>query len=151
MNITIARKSHGAGCTYIVVAVLGLISIVYGCINPSFFIPFILVGVVTTVLCGIYAIRYLSLPSAIIVLTDDNTLLLPKGVTIPLEELCDVSYKRAATKGVQYRWGAITLTTRSGVYKLDFVCDCEEVSKHLTRQMYAIKYGSAPLKEDIGI
>ena len=151
MNITIARKSHGAGCTYIVVAVLGLISIVYGCINPSFSIPFILVGVVTTVLCGIYAIRYLSLPSAIIVLTDDNTLLLPKGVTVPLEELCDVSYKRASAKGIQYRWGVITLSTRSGVYKYNFVCDCEEVSKLLTRQMYAIKYGSAPLREDIGI
>lgn len=149
MNVTIARKSHGAGCMYIIVAVLGLISIIYGFIGQSSSLGFILIGAVTTVLCGIYAIRYLSLPSAIIVLTDDNTLLLPKGVTVALEELCDVSYKRASAKGIQYRWGAITLTTRSGVYKYNFVCDCEEVSKHLTRHMYAIKYGSARMVDDI--
>lgn len=151
MNVTIAHKAHGAGCMYIIVAVLGLISIIYGFIGQSSSLGFILIGVVATVLCSFYSFRYLSLPSAIIVLTDNNTLLLPKGVTVALEELCDVSYKRASAKGIQYRWGAITLTTRSGVYKYDFVCDCEEVSKHLTRQMYAIKYGSAPLKEDIGI
>lgn len=99
-----------------------------------------LVGVLCLILGGFYSVRYLLLPNAIISLTENHQLLLPKGVTIPLETLIDVSYKRAQAKGYQYKWGKIVLQTRDHTYKFDFVADCEAVTKHLTRQMYAAKH-----------
>ncbi len=140
MKTTIAYKNHGAGITYILLTVFGLPFLISAFIERS--LPYTLLGIFIMILGGIFAIRYLSLPSHIIILNEDNTLLLPKGVAIPLEALCDVSYKRARAKGIQYRWGKIILETRFGTYKFDFVSDCEEVSKHLTRLMYAAKYSN---------
>ena len=52
----------------------------------------------------------------------------------------DVSYRRASAKGIQYRWGSVTLSTLYGKYKFGFVADCEEVSKRLTQLVYEEKY-----------
>jgi len=74
------------------------------------------------------------------VLSDDNKLILPHGVTVSLYAVNDVSYRRASAKGIQYRWGSVTLSTLYGKYKFGFVADCEEVSKRLTQLLYKEKY-----------
>ena len=143
MNITIARKCHGAGIVYIFATALcvGLLAFTMESDVPfELHLYYLLIGAIPTVLSAVYAIRYLSLPSDIIVLTEDNMLLLPKSVTVPLNTVVDVSYKRAQAKGIQYKWGKIVLQTRDHTYKFDFVANCEDVSKHLTRQMYAAKH-----------
>jgi hypothetical protein len=143
MTIIIAHKCHSAGIVYVLATFLcvGILASVLGSDVPtSLSIYYLLIGAIPTVLSAIYAIRYLSLPSDIIVLTEDNMLILPKNVAVPLNTVVDVSYKRAQAKGIQYKWGKIILQTRDHTYKFDFVADCEDVSKHLTRQMYAAKH-----------
>ena len=139
MRTTIAHKKHSAGIMYIVLALFGLGMLVYAGINPH---PSAVLGAVFLIAGGILSVQYLALPSDIIVLSGNNTLLLPKGVTIPLEAVNDVSYRRASAKGIQYRWGSLTLTTRMGTYKFAFVADCEDVSKHLTQLVYAAKHNN---------
>ena len=143
MNITIAKKCHGAGIVYIFATVLcvGLLVFTMAIDIPLELHLFdLLIGAIPTILSAIYAIRYLSLPSDIIVLTEDNMLLLPKNATVLLNTVVDVSYKRAQAQGFQYKWGRIILQTRDHTYKFDFVADCEAVAKHLTKQMYAAKH-----------
>jgi len=85
-------------------------------------------------------VQYLRIPSDIIVLSENNSLLLPKGEVIPMEAVNDVSCKCARGKGIRHRWGSVTLATRYGVYRFDFVADCEDVAEVLTRMMYAAKH-----------
>ena len=138
MQTTIAYKKHGAGILYILLTVVGIFCFIYGLIDGGFRAWFL--GAVMAVVSGVLAVQYLMLPSDIIVLSEDNSLILPKGEVIPMEAVHDVSYKCARGKGIQYRWGSITLTTRYGVYKFGFVADCEDVAKALTRMMYAVKH-----------
>ena len=142
MNITVARKCHGAGITYILVAIFGFVCLIFALASNAEDVIAMTVsmGAPCFILGGIWSVRYLLLPNEIISLTENNQLLLPRGVMIPLESLIDVSYKRASAKGMQYKWAKIFLQTRDHTYKFDFVADCEAVAKHLMRQMYVAKH-----------
>lgn len=134
MKVTIAHKKHSAGILYIVLAIIGIVAIVFGFVRDE--TPIAIFGAVLTLSAGILSVQYLSMPSNIIVLTEDNTLMLPRGVKITTASITDVSYRRASAKSIQYRWGSVTLSTSCGKYKLRFVADCEEVSKQITKLMY---------------
>ncbi len=138
MKTTIAYKKHGAGIIYIILTILGTGAFIFGLCENT--IQLAVFGFILTAVSAGLAIQYLSLPSDIIVLSDDSTLILPKGVTIPLNSVNDVSYRRASAKGIQYRWGSVTLSTLYGKYKFGFVADCEAVSKRLTQLIYEEKH-----------
>ena len=138
MKTTIARKKNSAGILYVILTVAGAAILIFGICENT--IGAIIFGVVLAAVSAVLAIRYLSLPSNIIVLSDDNKLILPHGVTVSLSAVNDVSYRRASAKGIQYRWGSVTLSTLYGKYKFGFVADCEEVSKRLTQLVYEEKY-----------
>jgi hypothetical protein len=146
MKTTIAHKNHGAGITYILLTVFALPFLVSALIYHS--LPYAILGLCAAILGGWFTILYLSLPSAIIVLSEGNTLILPKRVIVPLEAIYDVSYRRARAKRIQYRWGKIILETRLGRYKFNFVSDCEEVAKHLTRLIYEAKYCDTETRQE---
>ena len=138
MRTTLAYKKHSAGAIYIIITIIGAISTLAGVATDD--IKFLIMGITLVIAGGIFAVQYLTLPSEIIVLCEDGTLLLPKGVTIKLGELIDISYRRASARGIQYRWGSVTLCTRLGSYKFGFVADCEDVAKQLTELMHKQKY-----------
>lgn len=137
MRTTIAYKKHSAGILYIILTVVGVMMLISAITEKL--LPLGIIGALLTIISAVWSIRFLSLPSDIIVLSDDGTLILPKGVTVPLESISDVSYRRASAKGIQYRWGSITLSTYYGSYKYGFVSDCEEVSKQLTQMAFEAK------------
>ena len=137
MKRTLAYKKHGAGALYIIITIIGVISMLIGVAIDD--IKFVIMGLAAAILCGILSIQYLTIPSEVIVLCEDGTLILKKGVRIKLEDLVDVSYRRASARGIQYRWGSITLTTKIKKFKFGFVADCEDVAKDLTRLMYEAK------------
>ena len=137
MQTTIARKKHSDGITFIVFTVLGIGLVVYGLIEGQSFLWF--VGVVLAIVFGGFAIRYLLLPSDIIVLSEEGSLILPKGRIIPIETVCVVSYKWAYGRGVRLDWGTVTLSTHEAKYKFGFVADCENVAKALKELMCAAK------------
>ncbi|MBQ8260413.1 MAG: hypothetical protein IJY97_12715 [Clostridia bacterium] len=64
---------------------------------------------------------------------------LPKNVTLDPKDIVDVSYRRARGRGITYHWGEITIITHLESFKFDYVADCEDVSKELTRMMYESK------------
>ena len=137
MRTTIAYKKHSVGVLYIILTIVGVMMLISAITEKL--LPMGIIGALLTIISAVLSIRFLLLPSDIIVLSDDGTLILPKGVTISLESISDVSYRRASAKGIQYRWGSITLSTYYGSYKYGFVSDCEEVSKQLTQMVFDAK------------
>lgn len=131
MGRTIAQKKLSVGLLYIALTVFGCIFAVDSFIGMN-----ILVGIISsvvTIVCAVLSVKFLSLPLDIVVLTDEHTIALPKGVRIPLTSIVDVSYSEAgaASKGIKYKWGKITISTVSDSFKYDFVCECKEAAKQL--------------------
>ena len=139
MRTTIAYKKHSAGIVYIILTFVGVMLLISAIAEKL--IPIGIIGALLTVVSAVLSIRYLMLPSNIIVLSDD-TIILPKGITVPLDSISDVSYRRASAKGIQYRWGSVTVSTYYGSYKYGFVADCEDVSKQLTQMVFEAKQKS---------
>ena len=137
MKITIAYKKQSAGILYIVLTLVGLGVLVAGC--AAHYVTAILMGALIVILCGVFAVQFLSLPTDIIVLSDDGTLILPKQEVVFLNSISDVSYRRASARGIQYRWGSVTISAYSDTYKYGFVANCEDVAKELTRLVYEAK------------
>ena len=137
MRTAIAYKKHSAGIIYIILTFVGIMMLISAIMEKR--LPWGIIGVLLTIISAIFFIRFLSLPSHIIILSDDGSLILPKGVTVSLESVSDVSYRRASAKGLQYRWGSITLSTYYGSYKFGFVADCEDVAKQLTQIVFEAK------------
>ena len=134
MRTTIAYKKYSAGIVYIILTFVGVMLLISAIAEKL--IPMGIIGGLLTVVSAVLSIRFLMLPSNIIVLSDDNTIILPKGITVPLDSISDVSYRRASAKGIQYRWGSVTVSTYYGSYKYGFVADCEDVSKQLTQMVF---------------
>lgn len=63
----------------------------------------------------------------------------PKDITLDPKDIIDVSYRRARGKHVTYDWGEVIIITHIESFKFDYVDDCEDVSKELTRMMYESK------------
>ena len=137
MKKTIAYKKQSAGILYIVLAFIGVGVLVAGC--AAHYTTAILMGALIVILCGVFAVQFLSLPTDIIVLSDDETLVLPKEKVVSLNSISDVSYRRASARGIQYRWGSVTISAYCGTYKYGFVANCEDVAKELTRLVYEAK------------
>ena len=137
MRTTIANKKHSAGILYIILTFVGVMMLISAITEKI--LPLGIMGALLTIISTVLSIRFLSLPSDIVVLSEDGTLILPKGVTVSLESISDVSYRRASAKGIQYRWGSITLSTYYGSYKYGFVSDCEDVAKQITQMVFEAK------------
>ena len=137
MRTTIAYQKHSAGILYIILTFVGVMMLISAITEKI--LPLGIMGALLTIISTVLSIRFLSLPSDIVVLSEDGTLILPKGVTVSLESISDVSYRRASAKGIQYRWGSITLSTYYGSYKYGFVADCEDVAKQITQMVFEAK------------
>ena len=135
----IARKRDGIGAMYLFVTVAGICMLVFGIGATTLY--FALLGILLTAV-GIYIYAgYVALPTDVIILEHGNVLRLPKGITLNIDDLWDVSYKCATAKGIQYKWGTVILRANSGiVYKYGYIAECEAVAKRLTEMMYAARY-----------
>lgn len=138
----IARKRGGVGFMYLVCALVGLILTASAFIDMGEMLPLLILGIPLTVISTYIFISYLALPYNVITLDKDNKLHLPKGVTLVLTDLLDVSYVRASARSIQYKWGSLLLTAKQGKFKYGYIADCEEVAKRLTDMMYRARYDS---------
>ena len=139
MNV-IAKKATGIILLYSFSLLVGLMMIGVGAdYAEAAEIVFILLGVVLSAISVYAIVKYLRLPHDIITVDNAGILHLPHEVTVDPADLIDVSYKRARGKGFQYRWGDIVLCTHLDSYKFNFVDDCEDTAKELTRLMYESK------------
>ena len=134
MKTTIAYKEKGLGIAYFFITLLGFVCFVGGMRENLFYA---ICGLLLAIIGVVFAVRYFLLPSQMIVLScDDHTLILPKGVTVPLGYVKRVSYQRSENRRVKQNWGRVTISTYLGTYKCDFVANCKDVAEELTRLMY---------------
>lgn len=143
----IAHKRSGVGFMYLVCTLLGLIFVGVGFYTSGEALLIAFMGLVVTGISAYIFISYLALPYAVITLDRENNLHLPKNKTVAINDVLDVSYRRASARGIQYKWGSVTLTTRLGSFKYGYIADCEEVAKRLTDLMYQAKYNKAADKD----
>lgn len=66
----------------------------------------------------------------------DSTIILKNTIVISISSIEDVSYVRARGKGIRLDWGKVIIKTKSEEYICNYLEDCEEVSKILTKLMY---------------
>ena len=139
MNV-IAKKTEGIVLMYSLSVLVGLMLIGMGAVYAKAAeIVMILLGIALSAISVYHIVKYLQLPHDIITVDNQGILRLPQEVTVNPADLIDVSYKRASGKSFQYRWGEIVLSTHLDRYKFNFVDDCEDVAKELTRLMYESK------------
>ena len=110
----------------LVITVIGLFS------RPDEWVGWIIFGVAFFVLDICCCVEYALVPQDVIMLDEDNNLHLPKGVTVALAEVTDVSYKCARGRYSTYEWGSVTIKTENAKYKCDFIADCAIVAERLT-------------------
>ena len=135
----IARKRKGVGAMYLCCTIVGVFMAIFGIGATKLY--FILLGILLTAVGGYIYAGYVALPTEVIILESGSVLRLPKGITLNIDDLWDVSYKCATAKGIQYKWGTVILRANSGiVYKYGYVAECEAVAKRLTEMMYAARY-----------
>lgn len=101
----------------------------------------IIVGLVFVFFSCREIVKYLRIPSEIITVDNKGFLHLPKDVTLDPKDIVDVSYRRARGRSATYDWGEVIIITHIESFRLDYVDDCENVSKELTRMMYESKKG----------
>ena len=123
---------------YLICALCGVGLAVYGITSGIF--PIILIGVALGIWTGVLFARYAALPSELITLGAGGVLTLAKDVTVRAEDILDVSYKRASSRGIQYNWGSLTIKTATETHEYLFVAECEETAKRITEMMYRAKY-----------
>ena len=134
MKTTIAHKEKGLEIAYLFITFLGVACFVGGMRENLFYA---ICGLLLAIIGVVFAVRYFLLPLQMIVLScDDHTLILPKGVTVPLGYVKRVSYQRSGNGRVKQNWGRVTISTYLGTYKCDFVANCKDVAEELTRLMY---------------
>ncbi len=134
----IGCRKNGLAVLYGFVALLSLVLIAMG-IAFSGMIYVLIMGLFLLAVAGYILVNYFRIPKEAILLLDDETLGLPKGVKVKLLEIMDVSYVRAQAKGVRYKWGCVILKTAAQRYRINYLADCEEVAKELTRLMYVAR------------
>ena len=136
MKKVIAYKKQSAGIimmisTFVLILILAKL-IELNDMTAETLLPILLLSGVTV--WGLWdSVRFLLLPSELIILGNEQTLILPKGVTVSLDSIDDVTFKRARAKSVRYRWGSVTILAREGKYKIHYVADCEDVAIKLNQ------------------
>lgn len=139
--MVVAKKKSGLLLLFGFMLLFGLV-IIFAAFTKEFkahyLIP-ILLAIVIIAAFSYNIVKYLRLPYEIITVDNKGMLHLPKDVTLDPKDIIDVSYRCARGKGITYHWGEITIITRFESFKFDYVDDCEDVSKELTRMMYESK------------
>ena len=129
MEKVIANKKHSAGVMFMLLTLLGVGLLTLGI---AFDIKILLfMGVLFAVGCVGFVVWYFTVPSVIIALDENRNLILPRGVTIALRDITEVSSFEAWNHRAQYTWGTITIETKTKKYKYGFVANCAEVERKI--------------------
>ncbi len=129
----IAHRKGGIFALYLFTLILGIVLMF---LDGEAYVIMKLCGLAVIAISLYILIGYLRTPKEPIKLIGDDTLQLPGDLQIPVSKIVDVSYFRASARGIQYRWGSVTIATGMGTCKVKYVADCEAVAKRITQLMY---------------
>ncbi len=147
---TIGYKKKGLLGLYIFTTIISVVVILMGISMfasytrkiPAVILPVLLLlvmGVVILIISLRIVNTYKKTPDECIRIINEEEVEIVNNVTLNIKEITDISYRRASAKGIQYKWGDITIKTKDNAYKVRYVSECEEVSKELTKLMYISK------------
>lgn len=139
--MVVAKKKGGLLTLFGLMLLFGLV-IIFAAFTKEFEAHYLIPISLAIVIIAVFSyniVKYLSVPYEIITVDNKGMLHLPKNVTLDPKDIVDVSYRCARGKGITYHWGEITIITHLESFKFDYVADCEDVSKELTRMMYESK------------
>ncbi len=138
--MVVAKKKEGLLLAYGVMFFVGLLMIGIGFARFEVVnVLLMIMGAITCVLACRIVFKYVRTPEEIITVDNKGILHLPKDIVLDPKDIIDVSYRRARGKSITYDWGEVIIITHIESFKFDYVDDCEEVSKELTRMMYESK------------
>ena len=132
--MVVGKRSGGVGILYSVIEVLFLAIVLWGwgMFRNESDVRVLLLGLVFLGVTGVILFRYFTTPAEAIILNEDNSIYLAKfDLTLSMEEIRHISYKRARAKGIEYKWGKVIIETDSKKYKTDYLSYCEEVADTL--------------------
>ena len=145
---TIGHKRSGIGIAYIFMLVLAVGMFVAGCLfvaaSKEFdysCIMFFLGGLLAGIYSVVQLIEFYSTKPDVIS-TNGEKMKVNDNV-FNINDIVDVSYRKARYRGGEYNHGNITITTKDSSYVAQFVSNCESVSKEITKLMYEKKNSKA--------
>ena len=136
----IAKRKEGLDWLYAIVGIICAILFVLCLKTTNEPFPALLLLVVS--IFSIYTfISYKNMPKDIISVDEmtGQIYLHPDDITVFASNLVDISYDKARSRSIQYRWGTLILETGIEKFEYKYVADVENVAKELTRIMYLHK------------
>ena len=131
-----ARKSGAAGALFAICVLVSGLMLATGGVWQGDTALLVVCGVCTAVTLGVF-IDYLRTPVHPFYIDEHDRLVLHDGTVLEMQDIWDVSYRRATGRGVQYSWGRVTITCGLGELKYRYIGDCESIAKSLLRRVYA--------------
>ena len=96
--------------------------------------------IIIILLCSpVYLIIIATKPNNLISIdaNEENLYLYNEKIVIPVEDIKDVSYRQARIRVVRYlSWGKVIIKTNEKKIVVNYVEDCEEVTKYLLKIIY---------------
>lgn len=136
----IAKRKEGLDWLYAILGLICAILFVLCLLETNEPFPALLLLIVSVF--GIYTfISHKNMPKDI-VSVDEATgqiYLHPDDFTVFASNLVDVSYDKARSRSIQYKWGILIIETGIEKFEYQYVADVENVAKELTRIMYLHK------------
>ena len=133
---TVGYRKSSVGILYAVLLAVGVMIFIGGLSNVKY-VAACIIGGLLALISAIVVIGFFRTPADAVQASDDEVSV--GRATIKIKEISDISYRRASARGIQYKWGIVTVVTYHGTYRVNYVADCEDVAKELTRLMYAVK------------
>ncbi len=137
----LARKKKGLGLLYTFTLLMGLIlfslSLLESNKNGVLLLFLSIAALVLIVASAVIVTQYLLTPNnAILYNESENALYVNRNTRIYISEIIDLSYTRATARGIQYKWGTVTIITNEKRYVVRYVANCEAVCKKLIDLKY---------------
>ncbi len=138
----LARKKKGLGLLYTFTLLMGLILFSLSLLesnnkNGVLLLFLSIAALVLIVVSAVIVTQYLLTPNnAILYNESENALYVNRNARIYINEIIDLSYTRATARGIQYKWGTVTIITNERRYVVRYVANCEAVCKKLIDLKY---------------
>lgn len=139
---TIGKKKENIQFIYVMIFLIACILMIFALKSPKSISSSIMI--VTGLFLAIYAmwifIDIIKTPKIVIEYNErDSTVIIKKNIIISISSIKDVSYVKARSKGITYGWGKIIIETNNVKYQCNYVENCEQVAKMLTKLMYKVE------------
>ena len=136
----IAKRKKGIWLLYVFTLIVALFIPTVGTIaqkgNVMPFLIFSPIWLTLSIISIVILVRYKNTPDNAILYNESEKAIYIGNTKIYLNEIEDLSYVRAAARGIQYKWGTVKIKTKDSKYVVRYISDCEDVCKRLTHLKY---------------